>query len=260
MDMKNWAFIFILCFGLFSLAEESPFQAGVKLYQEKKFDKAKEAFEQALTEQPDNPTFLTNLALTQYQLGQKGWALALLRRAIFLDPDFSTSRAAMDFVLPQIEVKEIPHEIQWFETIRSQALSHVTLQGLLLIIAFFVAACGWLWLRYLGHRRQAIKTEKAFPAFPSVALVLSLGLLILIFLCVLKIQDNFISRGTVVSEKTSALSLPEEKAVVLFDLYQGLEVIIERTQNDWVQVTYPGGLTGWIPRKDIFQSSGSKLW
>ena len=76
----------------------------------------------------------------------------------------------------------------------------------------------------------------------------------------MKLVDLQIPRGTVIADKTSVYSAPDEKSVALFDLYGGLEVILDSQKDSWVQVTYPGGLTGWIPKTSMLQTSGRKMW
>jgi hypothetical protein len=64
----------------------------------------------------------------------------------------------------------------------------------------------------------------------------------------------------VVSEKTTVYSAPNDKSAALFDLFAGLEVVLDQSNDQWVQVTYPGALTGWIPKSSVFQTSGRGLW
>ena len=253
MRTSGWLFLFISI--LTCQAFANSFENGVQFYQQKKFQEAQQEFKKAFNENPNNAAVLTDWALAEFQLGQKGWALALLRRAINLNPNFSTSKAAYDFILPQLDVKEIPHEIQFSEVVQSK-LRTFSLQNFLLVTALFLATAGWLWLRYIGRKKTALTSERPSPPFPTVAVILTLGLIFFTAISALKFQEQISARGTIVVEKQAAYSLPDEKSVALFDLFQGLEVLIQRNESDWVQVTYPGGLTGWIPKSAIFQTSG----
>jgi tetratricopeptide (TPR) repeat protein len=239
---------------------ETAFQAGVSNYQQKKYDDARLAFGRAVELQPENVNALTNLALAQFQLGNKGFAVALLRKASGLDPHFSTTQEALKFILPQLEVQEIPHEIQTWETIRTHFLVPFSLTSFLAMTALSLFAAGWLTLKYFGQRRRALEEETAMPPAPLVAVFCALVFIAMTTLTAMKLVDHQIPRGTVIADKVPVYSAPDEKSVELFDLYGGLEVILNHQEGSWVQVTYPGGLTGWIPKSSVLPTSGRKLW
>ncbi len=239
---------------------EETFKIGIQSYGSQKYDEAAAAFTKALKLDPSNSTVLTNLALSQYQLGQKAFAVALLRRALSLDPDFSTARTAMEFILTQYEIRDVPHKIQYWENFRATFINPVPLFVYLLLTALLLFSTGWVLLTYFGERRRCLQNEKPFPAFSIVGFILSVGLFTSCSLTVLKIWDNNISRATVIRDSVSVLAAPDENAVSLFDLYGGLEVIALEIKENWIQVTYPGGLTGWVPKDSVFATSGKLKW
>lgn len=239
---------------------EDAFKDGVTSYEAKKYPEARLAFSRALEFNSESLNTLVNLALAEFNLGEKGLAVALLRKAVDIDPNFSTSQAALNFILPQLDVKEIPHEIQWSETLRDSVLVPVSLNTYLGLTALFLFAAGWLGFQYIGRRKRALKEETALPGFPVVAALALVGFLSFGFLTVYKTWDHQVPRGTVVTQKIAVLSAPDAQSPALFDLYSGLEVIVHQTQGDWAQVTYPGALSGWIPKGAVFLTSGKKLW
>lgn len=239
---------------------EAAFQTGVGQYQAKKYDEARLSFGQALERDPQSVQALTNLALAQFQLGKKGEAVALLRRAQNLDPDFSTPRAALNFILPQLDVKEIPHEIQLWETVRSTFVVPFSLTGFLALTAMTLFSAGWLFLQYAGKRRRALNEGRGRPPFPTIPTFIFLIFLAMSSLTVLKAVDHEIPRGTITAVKVPVLSAPAESGAALFEVYSGLEVILGTVSQDWVQVTYPGAMTGWIPKSTVLQTSGRGLW
>ncbi len=239
---------------------EKAFEAGVTNYQAKKYDEARLAFTQALEKDPLNVQALTNLALVQFQLGKKPWAVALLRKAQALKPDFSTPKASLEFILPQLDVKEIPHEIQMWESIRSSFIVPFTLNGYLGLTALCLFATGWLWLQYIGQRREAFRDEKSLPPFPLIPTLITIIFIGVLSLTLMKVIDQGIPRATIVNDKVTVFSAPNEQSVALFDLFGGLEVVLGQQNADWVQVTYPGALTGWVPKSSLFQTSGRSAW
>lgn len=228
------------------------FQAGIRLYQEKKFADAKASFQKAIELEPNNLQALTNLGLTYYQLGEKGWALALLRKAHSLDPDFSTPISGLKFILPQLEVKEIPHEISMWENVRTQLLQPFSTSAFVILSALLMFAAGWILLNYFAHRKKAVTEEKPYPPFPLIGFVLSLLFLVVFSLMWAKFYDTSLRRGTIVTAKVSVLSLPNESAPALFDIFSGLEVLVLKVDGSWTQIQYPGGMSGWIKNENVF--------
>jgi tetratricopeptide (TPR) repeat protein len=239
---------------------EEAFQAGLASYSGKNFDEARLAFSQAIEKNPNSPEALTNLGLTEYQIGKKGAAIAYLRKAHWLDPGFSTPLSAMDFILPQLEIKEIPHEIQLWETVRENFIVPFSFTSFLVLTGICLFSTGWLFLSYIGQRRNAFRDEKALPAFPLIPSIIAVIFVGFVALSLAKFVDHQLPRGTIIADKVSVYSAPDEKSVLLFDLYPGLEVIVNNSDKDWVQVKYPGASTGWIPKASILQTSGRAAW
>lgn len=233
----------------------SLFQAGVSSYRAAKYNEAQKSFSEALKLNPESVQVLTNLGLTHYQLGKKGEAIALLRKAHFLDPSLSTPKSSLNFILPQLDVKEIPHEILFWESLREDLLVPVTLNSYLIVTALCFFAFGWLLLDFLGKRRRALKEEINPPPFPLILLIISLIFVSMISLTAMKIFDLQIPRGTIIADKVTVFSAPAQDSVALYDLYPGLEVILNQSTEKWIQVTYPGASSGWIEKSQIFQTS-----
>jgi tetratricopeptide (TPR) repeat protein len=239
---------------------EEAFQSGLASYSSKKFDEARLAFGQAIEKNPSSSQALTNMGLTEFQLGNKGAAVAFLRKAQWLDPDFSTPKNALEFILPQLEIKEIPHEIQVWESLRARFVAPFSMTAFLALTGISLFSTGWLFLAYVGRRREATRDEKPYPPFPVIPVIIGLIFFVCLALTASKIIDHQIPRGTVVAEKVFVHAAPDEKSAQLFELYAGLEVLLKVAKDDWVQITYPGALTGWIPRASLLQTSGRTLW
>lgn len=238
---------------------EQDFRDGVTAYQAKEFTQAVELLTKANEAQKDNVSVLTNLGLAQYQLGNEGLAIAYWRKALQKDPDFYPAQSGLRYALEKIPVKEIPHEIETWENLRTYLLAPVSLLVYLILSALFLFAGGWLLITYGGKRKTSLAEEAAPPTFPTLGVIFSLAFVFTSFLAFLKIYDSKIARGTVIVEKISTQAAPGEGQAALFDLYEGLEVKIASQSGDWVQVTYPGALTGWIPKSALMQTSGNPL-
>jgi hypothetical protein len=236
---------------------EEAYKEGVQFYQAKAYDKARDAFTQAVAKDPHNASALTNLALAQYKLNQKGWAIGLLRKALEVDPHQATAQAGLKFALSQLEVREIPHQIETYETLREDFLQPVTMTFYLGLTALLFFAVGWTFINYAGKRKKALREEDALPAFPLIPSLFALAFAVSVTLTALKIYDLSLTRGTILDDKVTVQAAPGDNQVTLFDLHAGFEVIVRQVDKDWVQVTYPGAATGWIKKSSLLVTSGS---
>jgi len=239
---------------------EEAFGLGTKSYQEMKFEDAVAYFKKALDLHPENPGVLTNLGLAYFKAGKKGLSIAMLRRALYFDPSQLTAEAALKFVLSQVDVKEIPHQIETYERVRSNILNSISLSSFHLLLALLLFSSGTIWLRFFGRRRKALALEEAPPGAPVIGIILIVGLLASFSLTVLKVYDLGIPRATVVTDKIGAQLAPGGGQTALFDLYAGFEVIVRNVANDWVQISYPGGLTSIVKKENLMVTSGKNAF
>lgn len=250
-------FFIIISFSSLALAKddsfESRFAAGLKSYQNQNYSEAEAAFLDALRNDHRNTAAMTNLALAYFQQKKQGHAIAWFRRALSIDPSFSPAREGLAFSLEQLEIKEIPHRIEMFESIRTHFLQHMSLPTFLGLGVLFLFASGWGLLSWSGARRRSLQSGEAVPSLPLSTIIPTLLFFMILIGTILKFVDISQPRGTVLPEKIEARSAPIPDAPALFELHQGFEVIIQNISGDqaWVQVAYPGGSTGWIPRTDL---------
>lgn len=232
------------------------FKEGTQHYVAKEYEKSRDAFAKAVEIDPHNATALTNLALAQFQLGKKPLAVGLLRKALAADPELATARAGLKYVLSQMENRDVPHQLETYESVRAKLLAPVPLPAYLILTAVLLFAAGWTLLSYLGRRRAALHEEKTPPAVPVLGVIFSLGFLVFLTLLSLKIYDSSIVRATISEDKVSLQTAPGENQAAILDLYGGMEVIVKTNDKEWSQVTYPGSLTGWIKSSSLIITSG----
>lgn len=239
----------------FADSAEAHFQAGVAAFQKNDLKAARTSFESALKLDPAHVVTLFDLGLLESKESHNGRAIALWRKALALAPEFRPARDAIEFTKSKLERSQIPHEVETWEQLRDKALANTVLEKYVILSAVLLFLSVWLFLGYFGARRRALLDEKPLPGFPVVATFLAVVWFGFAGLTVAKIVDMQELRGTIVAKKIEARSTPGEGGTPLFDLYEGLEVIVRQTSGDWLQVTYPGGSTGWIPRTSIFTTS-----
>jgi tetratricopeptide (TPR) repeat protein len=239
----------------FADGADAQFQAGVAAFQKNDLKSARASFESALKLDPAHVVTLFDLGLLESKEGHNGRAIALWRKALALAPEFRPAREAIEFTRGKLERAEIPHEVETWEQLREMALAYVVLEKFVVIsaVSFFFSV--WLLLGFFGAKRRALLDEKPLPGFPFVATISAVLFVASAALTVAKILDMQELRGTVVAKKVEARSTPDQGGTPLFDLYEGLEVIVRQTSGNWIQVNYPGGSTGWVPRASVFTTA-----
>ncbi len=257
--IKNLSLVVVFLFiSFFNFIEANAtgefFSQGTQMYVSKEYEKARELFLKELDQDPDNATVMTNLALTEFQLGKKALAVGLLRKALTSDPELATAQSALEFILSSLQIKEVPHQIETYESLRANILQRLPLSAFLILLALTFFAAGWSLISFFGRRKRAIQEEKSIPSIPVITIVLSLLVVIFTGLSGLKIYDSTVIRGTIIEEKVTLQTAPGENQVAIFELSGGTEVITRQTQGDWVQITYPGSVTGWIKKNSILMT------
>lgn len=245
----------LLVFALASASPEDQFKDGITAFQKGDEKAARAAFQSVLQIDERNLIALHNLALTESKAGRHGVAIALWRKALAIRPGFDQAEQAIAWSRTKLQHQEIPHEVELWEGFRNAALAGIPFENYLLMTAVLMLASGWLLLRYFGLRRQAQLDEKPLPKFPSVGFICAGLFCGAVFLSAAKAYDEAVLRGTIVAKKIESRSSPDPAATPLFDLYEGLEVIVRQRMGEWTQITYPGGSTGWIPSASILATN-----
>jgi tetratricopeptide (TPR) repeat protein len=234
---------------------EAKFETGVSAFKKGDLNAARTSFQEVLDQDAFNARALFNLGLVEQKSGHLGKAIGLWRKALAAHPGDRAPRSAIDWAKTKLERSEIPHEVEAWETLRSAVLARVSIEKFLITSAALLLLSGWLMLRHLGQRRQSALDERPLPPFPTAAAAFAILFAFSTALTAAKAIDMETVRGTILVKKIEARSAPDPAATPLFDLYEGLEVVVKRSAGDWLQVTYPGASSGWIPKSSVLATS-----
>jgi tetratricopeptide (TPR) repeat protein len=233
----------------------SSFQNGIAAFQKSDFKTARLWFRETLSKDASQIVAWYDLGLTEQHLGNAGLAIALWRKALALSPTFSSAQYAINFAKAKLEHADIPHDVETWESLRSDVLIYASSSQFAIGTAVLFFLAGWFSLIFIGRRRRAVLDEKPLPGFPAPAALATLLFIAFFALTICKLIDDQDLRATVIVKKIDAKALPDPTSTSLFDLYEGLEVIVRQSRKDWIQVTFPGGATGWIPRDSLFTNA-----
>lgn len=242
------------------LAQEMPtaYQNAIRLSQEGKYKEALPHFEATFANKPDNVFNLYNWGRAAYQSNQKGLAVALWRRALYHEPDFTAAKAALEYARTQMPSDAFsPPAAGSLENLKTGFLRTVPLSNILLLHLLLFTSLGWLVIRYVAQRRQADQAELAPPPFPFISVLFLLLFFASSALLFVALDFRSEVRATVVKANAELKTAPQTDASTVFSLLEGTEVVVQSQEKEWTLISYPGGMTGWIQSENLFQSSGS---
>jgi tetratricopeptide (TPR) repeat protein len=232
---------------------EELFQKGLAAYQAKQYDQAKASFEKIAQMGPTSARLLHNLALTHFQLNQKGYAVAYWRKALVLDPAYQPARAGRDLMETRMNMRAWERDpvSSWLR----HTLEPISIHHLLWLIALVLGCTGFMWIRYSAERRSALQQDLPLPAWPWPAALLAAVFVGCLGLLALKVNFSQALRATVVAEKAQVRSLPADDGTALFELNSGSEVLVRREEEAWMQVQTREGGSGWVRKVDVMQTA-----
>ncbi len=218
------------------------FSDGISQFEENKWDKAEQTFEELLKENPDNPTLLYNLGRVHYEKGHLGLALGLWRKARSIDPQLEEVDMAIRFA----EEKHFPEKnTPPVYLVFFNSLLEVSLHIWLGISVVFLLIWGWEAVEY------GVKRHLSITHWPSwLHLCLPVLLITLIFVSIISMK-RFTEKATIVSPDLQTRISPSETSPTLSELYEGQVVNVEKILDDWAQIRLTSGAPGWVPKSSI---------
>lgn len=232
---------------------EESFQEGVKSFQAKDYAKAAEQFSAALALQPENSAALTNMALTQNELGQKMASYVYFKKAVQIDPGNLQAQQGLEFQKSQVQVRDVPHQIEPYERAREILVTPVPQFVPYAFSLIMLLVVGIRTIRHFARRRQAYVSGEDRPAFGPLNWFFTLLFVFSIFWSSLHTYDQSIARGLILSETVSLRSAPSIGSPAILELNGGLEVRVLREQEGWFQVQYPGTFSGWLQKESLLK-------
>lgn len=233
---------------------KSLFEQGTQAYLKSDYSTAKDLLSKALELDPSNPQILTNLGMVEFRLQNIPLTIGLLRKALTLSPDLDTAQRALKYVTSQHPIREIAHQKSVYESLREKLLNPMSLTNFLALSLLTFFAAGWLLILWLGKRKQAEQNEGAPPPFPWVPSLIATGFVLFTLLALAKYVDSLQIRGTIIEPQVTLQMAPGENQAPITEIYGGSEVIIRKTQDEWVQITYPGAFTGWVKTSSLLMT------
>jgi tetratricopeptide (TPR) repeat protein len=240
---------FLLCvLGLSAPAvAETPeeiFHRGNAAYQEGRYAEAAQAYETVLRYQIRDPRLEFNLGNAEFRLGRLGRAILHYERARRLDPTDPDIRANLAFArsvcFDRVEPPELPLAVQWVRAVQDRLGPDRQ---------------AWAFLALLWCIAVLLAATLSVPGRWSPAAGWTLAAMLLVAALIGASWHATYQRlegqqlAVVLDAAVEVLAGPGENNPALFTVHEGLTLEVRSEREDWIQVSLPNGLNGWIPSR-----------
>jgi tetratricopeptide (TPR) repeat protein len=221
---------------------EELFDQGNSAYGEGRYADAAEAYEGVLRYRILDPRVEYNLGNARAKLGQLGQAILHYERARRMDPTDPEIRANLEFVRAQcfdrVEPPQLMAAVRWTRAIQDRLGPDRQAWAFLLLV--------WIVVGLLAFKLSRPGRWNASAAWIVTALIV---LALLVAASAHSTYDRLEGQriGVVLEGAVEVLAGPGENNPTLFTIHEGLTVEIRSDRDDWVQVSLPNGLNGWVP-------------
>jgi tetratricopeptide (TPR) repeat protein len=234
-----------LLFALPVLAAGTPAQiynSGNALYAAGNYGDAIKAYQEVLNGGTQSADLYYNLGNAYLKAGRLGPAIVAYERALRQrprDPDLAHN---LRYARVQIKGRLPAVERGFWLQVWDQARDSFSLNELVVLLSV-----GWFLLGG-GLAVRILLRQPWLRLAAAIALGAGVGVLVLAGpLFGAKLHKEVLTQPAVILEaRTEARSGPGENNAELFQLFEGMKVIVNQCESGYCEVQVPGGLTGWI--------------
>ena len=211
---------------------------GIDAYRKGQYDLAIQEFESIVSNNWDSPELYYNLGNAFYRVGNTAGAVWAFESCLKLSPTNKDAkynlRLANLKVIDRMDLPEPPIYLKWYLSIKEQFTPSTWINISLFILLIFSI------------------TMIVSQIISSVILQYLRGSIIVIFFISLFFTihsiwtDNSLNLGVIYTTKVEARSEPNLFSTRLFEVHEGLEVSVNQTTGDWIEIELLDGKTGWI--------------
>ncbi|MCP3980033.1 MAG: hypothetical protein GY716_12075 [bacterium] len=237
----------ILCTSL-ALAEtpEEIFERGNSAYDEERWPEAADAYRSLLMLRIRDSRVEYNLGNTEFRLGNLGRSIVHFERARRLAPADEDIRLNLAYVrsfcLDQVEPAELPALLALIFRAQDRLGPDIQAWFALALYWFVAGVLAWA-LATPGRMRPA---HGWLLASAMLALVLTVA-----SWSVTHGRLTGKQIGVVLAQSVEVLAGPGENNSTLFTVHEGLTLEVRDVREEWIQVSLPNGLHGWLSRDAV---------
>ena len=221
---------------------EELFERGNELYQEGRFDEASAAYTMVLQYRIRDPRLEFNLGNTEFRRGRLGRAILHFERAYRLDPTDPEIRDnlafARSFRFDRVDPAETFLAVEWLRGVQGRVGPDPQAWTVL----------GLIWL-FCGLLVWSTSRPGRFRPAHGWLLAVVLLLVVLVGASWYATQQGLDGQqvAVVVEEAVAVLAGPGSGNPTLFTVHEGLTVDVLEIRDEWIHVSLPNRLIGWLP-------------
>ena len=220
----------------------SNFVKGNSAYQEGQYDEAIQHYEAILQSGSGSGAVLYNLGNSYFKKQKLGKALLNYERARQLIPRDGDLESNYHYALSLVKKFSDAPQKNWLERVWGDWLD-------------YFSADEWAWGTYAWLLIAAgVHLLSLWLKWPANVRRTAVSLLIFVWLAhgfAFLQKLDAAQRSAVAVAETKALYEPREESTVHFDVVEGGEVELLKTEGDWAKVKRPDGKMGWVRREFV---------
>lgn len=240
------AMLLLASSGAVAQTPDEIFNGGNAAYERGEYAEAAAAYETVLKYGIRDPRVEYNLGNAEFRLGRLGSAILHYERAHRMDPTDRDIRANLEFArsfcFDRVEEPELMVAVRWVRAVQDR-LGPDRQAWAALVLLWIVAALLSVGLSRPGRWR-------ARHGWGLAALLLALAL------CVASWHGSYQRLegrrlAVVLEHSVEVLAGPAENNPTLFTVHEGLTLEVRSSRQDWIQVSLPNGLNGWLSAESV---------
>jgi hypothetical protein len=221
------------------------------LYQEERYQEALDLYKMIEESGIRNKTLYYNIANTYMHINpiQLGEAILYYNKALLYDPADEKIRHNLD-IARSLVISDYP---------LSNGDNNIILSTIFNLIYTHINQNILTWLIIVLLTGISISIAVYFLSLKKHTLLLKICVILIIVFIILFIIfairfrfDIMVKFGVVTEEEIKVYILPSEKQQVLLSLSEGVELeVIDKTSQEWLYISLPGGIKGYINSNKI---------
>jgi tetratricopeptide (TPR) repeat protein len=247
---KRYIFIFCLvgffaclCVSLKASSNNSSIELrnAAEFYKNKQYTQALDIYEKLLVKKPRSYGLYYNIGNIYFQLNNIGKSVYFYKRAQQYFPRDKEILGNLKIAISK-RIDSINSDSDNFSFLN--VINYFSMNEFYIVFLIFLTGISIVTFIMVRNRRGEFFLNLFF---------VMLVCFILFFACfLLKAREEyFVSRGVIIAKKIEVKAGPANTLPTLFFIHEGIDFIVKKSLNHWVEIKLKNGFIGWVNEKDV---------